>query len=147
MVYFKITSLSPRVQWVKAQLIDTPGMHWPLTADHPTSSWGLQMSWRQAYHLPSCWLDSNYNVNDSVSLHTRQSIHMQYQINLITSVWKSHRSASLRSTTLEEDGELFVDILSISCFWFEIKAMRTYNFFHWVSNTTYHTTHHTYTKY
>ena len=44
------------------------------------------------------------------------------------SVGNSHRSASPRSTTLEEDWELFVDFPSIQCLWFEIQAMRTYNF-------------------
>ena len=52
-----------------------------------------------------------------------------------TSVGNSHRSVSLRLTTLEEDRELFVDFSSILCLWFEIKATRTYNLFDWVSNT------------
>ena len=51
------------------------------------------------------------------------------------SVGNSHRSASPRPTTLEEDRELFVDFSSILCLWFEIQAIRTYNFFDWVSNT------------
>ena len=55
------------------------------------------------------------------------------------SVGNSHRSASSRPTTLEEDQELFVDFSSILCLWFEIQAMRTYNIFDWarVSNTGY----------
>ena len=57
---------------------------------------------------------------------------------LFTSVGNSHRPASPRPTTLEEDRELFVDFPSISCLWFEIQGMRTYNFFDWVSNTAFH---------
>ena len=55
-----------------------------------------------------------------------------------TSVVNSHRSASPRLTTLEEDWELFVDFSSSLCLWFEIQAMRTYNFFYLVSNTVQH---------
>ena len=51
------------------------------------------------------------------------------------SVGNSHRSAIPRPTTLEEDRERFADFSSILCLWFEIQAMRTYNFFDWVSNT------------
>ena len=51
------------------------------------------------------------------------------------SVGNSHRPAGPRPTTLEEDWELFVDFSSISCLWFEIQGMRTYNFFDRVSNT------------
>ena len=51
------------------------------------------------------------------------------------SVGNSHRSASPMPTTLEEGRELFVDFSLILCKWFEIQAMRTYNFFNWVSNT------------
>ena len=53
----------------------------------------------------------------------------------LRSVGNSHRPASPRPTTLEEDQELFVDFSSILCLWFAIQAMRTYNFFDWVSNT------------
>ena len=52
-----------------------------------------------------------------------------------SSVGNSHRSAGPRPTTLEEGRELFDDFSSISCLWFEIQSMRTYNFFDWVSNT------------
>ena len=45
-----------------------------------------------------------------------------------SSVGNSHRSASPRPKTLEEDRELFVDFSSISCLWFEFQGMRTYNF-------------------
>ena len=44
------------------------------------------------------------------------------------SVGNSHRSASPRPTTLEEDRKIFVDFSSILCLWFEIQGMRTYNF-------------------
>ena len=54
---------------------------------------------------------------------------------VMSSVANSHRSASPRPTTLEEDQQLFVDFSSILCLWFEIQGMRTYNFFDWVSNT------------
>ena len=54
---------------------------------------------------------------------------------ILCRVGNSHRSASPRPTTLEEDQELFVDFSSILCLRFEIQAMRTYNFFDWVSNT------------
>ena len=54
---------------------------------------------------------------------------------LSSSVGNSHRSASLRPTTLEEDWNLFADFSSILCLWFEIQGLRTYNFFDWVSNT------------
>ena len=47
---------------------------------------------------------------------------------VLTSVGNSHRSASRRPTTLEEDRELFVDFSPILCLWFEIHAMRTYNY-------------------
>ena len=50
-------------------------------------------------------------------------------------VGNSHRPASPRPTTLEEDRKLFVDFSSILCLQFETQAMRTYNFFDWVSNT------------
>ena len=50
-------------------------------------------------------------------------------------VGNSHRSAGPKPTTLEEDRKIFVDFSSILCLWFEIQAMRTYNFFDWVSNT------------
>ena len=53
----------------------------------------------------------------------------------ICSVGNSHRPASPRPTTLEEDRKLFVDFSSILCLRFETQAMRTYNFFDWVSNT------------
>ena len=51
------------------------------------------------------------------------------------SVGNSHRSASPRPTTLEEDRKLFVKFSLILCLWFEIQGLRTYNFFHWISNT------------
>ena len=51
------------------------------------------------------------------------------------SVGNSHRSASPRPTTLEEDRELFVNFSLILCLWFEIQDLRTYNFFDWISNT------------
>ena len=51
------------------------------------------------------------------------------------SVGNSHRSASPRPTTLEEDRELFVNFSLILCWWFEIQDLRTYNFFDWISNT------------
>ena len=51
----------------------------------------------------------------------------------VTRVGNSHRSASPRPTTLEEDRELFFP--SILCLWFKIQGMRTYNFFDWISNT------------
>ena len=58
-----------------------------------------------------------------------QSFKSQLGSNILSdSVGNSHRSASPRSTTLEEDWELFVDFPSIKCLWFEIQAMRTYNF-------------------
>ena len=58
-----------------------------------------------------------------------QSFKSQLGSNILSdSVGNSHRSASPRSTTLEEDWELFVDFSSIKCLWFEIQAMRTYNF-------------------
>ena len=44
------------------------------------------------------------------------------------SVGNSHRPASPRPTTLEEDRKLFVDFSSILCLRFETQAMRTYNF-------------------
>ena len=34
-----------------------------------------------------------------------------------------------RPTILEEGRELFVDLSSILCWWFEIQGMQTYNFF------------------
>ena len=49
--------------------------------------------------------------------------------NTINSVGNSHRPASPRPTTLEEDRKLFVDFSSILCLRFETQAMRTYNFF------------------
>ena len=52
-----------------------------------------------------------------------------------SSVGNSHRSASLRPTTLEEDRELFVNFSLILCLWFEIQDLRAYNFFDWISNT------------
>ena len=54
---------------------------------------------------------------------------------VLISVGNSHRSASPRPTTLEQDRELFVDFSSILCLLFEFQGMRTYNFFDWVSNT------------
>ena len=51
------------------------------------------------------------------------------------SVGISHRSASPRPTTLEEDRELFVNFSLILCLWFEIQDLRAYNFFDWISNT------------
>ena len=57
------------------------------------------------------------------------------------SVGNSHRSASMRLTTLEEDRELFVDFPLILCLWFKIQGMRTYNFFDWVSNTGWAQSH------
>ena len=51
------------------------------------------------------------------------------------SVGNSHRSASPRPTTLEEDRELFVNFSLILCLWFEIQDLRAYNFFDWISNT------------
>ena len=51
------------------------------------------------------------------------------------SVGNSHRSASPRPTTLEEDRKLFVKFSLILCLWFEIQGLRTYNFFDWISNT------------
>ena len=58
-----------------------------------------------------------------------QSFKSQLGSNILSdSVGNSHRSASPRSTTLGEDWELFVDFPSIKCLWFEIQAMRTYNF-------------------
>ena len=54
--------------------------------------------------------------------------------------WTSHRSAGPRPATLGEDQELFVDFSSISCLWFEIQGMRTYNTFYWVSDTEYRKT-------
>ena len=53
------------------------------------------------------------------------------------SVGNSHRSASPRPTTLEEDRELFVNFSLILCLWFEIQDLRAYNFFDWISNTGY----------
>ena len=52
-----------------------------------------------------------------------------------SSVGNSHRSASPRPTTLEEDWELFVNFSLILCLWFEIQDLRAYNFFDWISNT------------
>ena len=58
-----------------------------------------------------------------------QSNKSQLGSNILSdSVGNCHRSASPRSTTLEEDWELFVDFPSILCLWFEIQSMRTYNF-------------------
>ena len=58
-----------------------------------------------------------------------QSFKSQLVSNILSdSVGNSHKSASPRSTTLEEDWELFVDFPSIQCLWFEIQAMRTYTF-------------------
>ena len=51
------------------------------------------------------------------------------------SVGNSHKSASPKPTTLEEDWKLFVDFSSILCLWFEIQGVGTYNFFDWDSNT------------
>ena len=45
-----------------------------------------------------------------------------------SSVGNSHRSASPRPTTLEEDRELFVNFSLILCLWFEIQDLRAYNF-------------------
>ena len=56
------------------------------------------------------------------------------------SVGNSHRSASPRPTTLEEDRELFVNFSLILCLWFEIQDLRAYNFFDWISNTDERTT-------
>ena len=58
-----------------------------------------------------------------------------YGIMLPLGVGNSHRSASPRPTTSEEDRKLSVVFSSILCLWFEIQGMRTYNFFDWVSNT------------
>ena len=55
--------------------------------------------------------------------------------NIPGSVENSYRSASPRPPTYEEDREHFVDYSSILCLRFEIQAMKTYNFFDWVSNT------------
>ena len=57
-------------------------------------------------------------------------IHWWGKVIMVTksSVGNSHRSAGPRPTTLEEDQELFIEFSSISCLWFEIKGMRTYNF-------------------
>ena len=55
--------------------------------------------------------------------------------NATTSVGNSHRPASPRPTTLEEDRELFVNFSLILCLWFEIQDLRAYNFFDWISNT------------
>ena len=66
-------------------------------------------------------------------------IDMNYTTRLMTqcktSVGNSHRSASTRPTTLEEDRELFVNFYLILCLRLEIQVMKTYNFFDWVSNT------------
>ena len=57
----------------------------------------------------------------------------------VTSVGNSHRSASWRPTTLEEDRELFVEFSSILCFWFEIQGMNPTTFWlsfkHWISRS------------
>ena len=54
---------------------------------------------------------------------------------IMSSDGNSHRSASPRPTTLEEDQGVFVNFSSIWCLLFKIQGMRTYNFFDWVSNT------------
>ena len=58
-----------------------------------------------------------------------------------SSVGNSHRSASPRPTTLEEEWELFVNFSLILYLWFEIQGLRTYNFFDWISNTGYQVCH------
>ena len=60
---------------------------------------------------------------------------------ILISVGNSHRSASPRPTTLEEDRELFVNFSLILCLWFEIQDLRAYNFFDWISNTDINTLH------
>ena len=89
------------------------------------------MSWNTSYLYVLIW---NVKVLFLILTHI-----IQWQSptcsDMRTSVGNSHRSASPRPTTLEEDREIFVDFSSILCLWIEIQGMRTYNFFDWVSNT------------
>ena len=94
--------------------------------------------------LCSLWHHCNeYGISSCESMTSTSSPHywllawestvISHQISaLLGSVGNSHRSASPRPTTLEEDWELLADFSSILCLWFEIQAMRTYNFF-WLS--------------
>ena len=65
----------------------------------------------------------------------RRGKKMLWKFTMCSSVGNSHRSASPRPTTLEEDRKLFVKFSLILCLWFEIQGLRTYNFFDWISNT------------
>ena len=81
--------------------------------------------------------DLNFHVILYLWNHLNVIPHKSDEITIINRVGNSHRFASPRPTTLEEDQELFVNFTSILCLRFEIQATRTYNFFDWVSNTDY----------
>ena len=104
----------------------------PISFDRCRHSLGMMilMNANVTERIYNMMTSSNGNISELLALCVGNSP--------VTSVGNSHRSASPRPTTLEEDRELFVDFSSISCLWFEIQGMRTYNFFDWVSNTAGH---------